>query len=441
MHKIIILFLFVSLIFKTTNIYGQEVNIKLIDSLLTRIESKDKGMLSLSISKDGKAVYSRAIGYSVKEAAKLSNTQTKYRIGSITKTFTAVLILQLIEENRLSLATNLARYFPSIPNASSITIEQLLRHRSGIHNITDDESYLGYMTKGKTQDELIDIIKAQKPDFAPGSSFTYSNSGYILLGFILEKIRGESYDKILQKFIVNKLTNKDIYYGGKINPANNEAKSYDKNDGWMESTETDMSIPHGAGAIVATPDALVGFLEELFKNKLVTSESVELMKEMKDNYGLGLFRMPFYDKFAFGHNGSIDGFGSSMAYFVEDKLAIALCTNAQDYEMNEILIVVLSACFDRPVDIPDFKEIKLEPEVLNLYIGDYTSKEMPIAIKVFEEKGVLKAQATGQGSFNLTPETEHVFSFKTAGIVISFDPLNKAMKLQQGGRSFNFLRK
>jgi hypothetical protein len=202
-----------------------------------------------------------------------------------------------------------------------------------------------------------------------------------------------------------------------------------------------MSIPHGAGAIVATPDALVGFLEELFKNKLVTSESVELMKEMKDNYGLGLFRMPFYDKFAFGHNGSIDGFGSSMAYFVEDKLAIALCTNAQDYEMNEILIVVLSACFDRPVDIPDFKEIKLEPEVLNLYIGDYTSKEMPIAIKVFEEKGVLKAQATGQGSFNLTPETEHVFSFKTAGIVISFDPLNKSMKLQQGGRSFNFLRK
>ena len=121
----------------------------MIDSLLTRIESKDKGMLSLSISKDGKAVYSRAIGYSVKEAAKLSNTQTKYRIGSITKTFTAVLILQLIEENRLSLATNLARYFPSIPNASSITIEQLLRHRSGIHNITDDESYLGYMTKGK----------------------------------------------------------------------------------------------------------------------------------------------------------------------------------------------------------------------------------------------------------------------------------------------------
>src|SRR5690606_9537400 len=128
---------------------------------------------------------------------------TKFRIGSITKMFTATMILQLVEEGKLTMETKLGAYFPSVPNAKEITIEQLLNHHSGLYNITDEE-YLNYYTQPKTQQEILERIAKQTPDFPPGERGAYSNTNYLLLGYILEKLTDKSYAENLHSRITGK---------------------------------------------------------------------------------------------------------------------------------------------------------------------------------------------------------------------------------------------
>jgi CubicO group peptidase (beta-lactamase class C family) len=135
-----------------------------------------------------------------------------------------------------------------------------------------------------------------------------------------------------------------------------------------------MSIPGGAGAIVSTPTDLVKFIEALFSLKLVSNTSLSQMKTLTDGFGMGMFQIPFYEKRAYGHNGGIDGFASNLAYFPEEGLAIAYCTNGQAYPMNNILIGVLSIYFNKPYPIPTFNTtpVSLKTEDLDKYLGVYS---------------------------------------------------------------------
>ena len=142
-------------------------------------------MGTLSISENSKIIYSKSIGKDDVASGKLSNNLTKYRIGSISKMFTACLIFQAIEENKISLKQNINRFFPKIANSKEITIGNLLNHHSGIHNYTNDTSYLNYYTTSKSKKEMLEIIQAGGSDFKPNSKAEYSNSNYILLSFIL----------------------------------------------------------------------------------------------------------------------------------------------------------------------------------------------------------------------------------------------------------------
>ena len=318
---------------------AQQLNTAKLDSLLTSLAANNKMMGSLALSHDGKVVYSRAFGYAQLAPKAPATPATRYRIGSISKMFTTVMILQLVEEKKLTLDTKLDKFFPQVPNAKTITIDQLLSHHSGIHNFTNDPAYLGYMTQPKTEAEMVAIIAAAKPDFEPGAKGEYSNSNFLLLGYIVEKLAKMPYAQALQKRIAKKAGLKDTYYGGKIDPSKQEALSYEANAGsWKLSPETDMSIPGGAGALVSTPTDLDHFLEALFGGKLVSASSLATMQTVSDNYGRGMFQMPFGTKKSYGHTGGIDGFGSSSAYFPDDKLAIALTSNAADFSPNDVMI-------------------------------------------------------------------------------------------------------
>ncbi len=418
-----------------------------LDKYFEQLEKHDKVMCSVAVLQDGKVVFSKAIGYASVENKIESSGKTKYRIGSVTKMFTSSMIFQLIEEDKLSLETKLSEYFPKVPNSEKITISDLLYHRSGIFNITNDEKYLNYHTSSKTKKEMLEIISYYESAFEPDSKTEYSNSNYVLLAYIIEKITGLSYAENLKQRITDKLNLTSTYYGGKIGESGNEAFSYSYANGWKKSFETDLSIPHGAGAIVSNPAELVTFIYSLFSGKVISENSLAQMTEIKDGLGRGIFSFPFYDKQAFGHNGAIDHFVSTLGYLKNDNTAFVILANGSNYTLNDVVIGLLSIYFNMEYEIPDFskKAIDISEEVLKNFVGYYKSDALPLDIEIKIQEGKLFGQATGQSAFPLTPFDDNEFRFDQAGIVIEFsksgDKINyKSFTLKQGGGNFPFER-
>ncbi|MEZ7505013.1 serine hydrolase domain-containing protein [Flavobacterium sp. Arc2] len=390
-------------------------------------------MGSVAVSENGKIIYSNAIGKEDIATNKIATVSTKYRIGSISKMFTSVLVFKAIEEKKLSLTQTIESYFPSVENASKITISNLLNHRSGIYNFTSAPEYNSYSAQPKTAKEMVAIIANGKSVFEPNSKGEYSNSNYVLLSYILEEVYKQPYAALVQTKVVKPLDLKNTYFGGKIDLAKNEGYSYSYTDKWNKETETDISIPMGAGGMVSTPTDLTQFIQALFDGKLISVTSLEQMKTIQEKYGMGIFQIPFYDKTGYGHTGGIDGFGSALSYWPESKLSIAITSNGINYGNNDIVVAILSSYYNRKFEVPTFTTLALKTEDLDQYLGEYGSPTFPLAIAVTKDKTKLVAQATGQGAFPLEAIKKDTFEFKAAGITLEFNPTSNQMTIIQGG--------
>ena len=430
-----IIILFISIISIQVGL-SQTIDTLKLNDYFNSLDSNNKFMGSVALMKNGEIVYNNQIGYADIETKKRSNQNTKYRIGSISKTFTATLIFKAVEEGRIDLDQTINNYFPTIKNSESITISNLLNHRSGIHNFTDDKEYLEYNTKPKNENAMLSIISKFDSDFKPNSKSEYSNSNYVLLSYILEKTYKKTFSEILKEKIISPISLKNTYFGSKINLKNNETNSYSYKEEWEKQTETDMSIPLGAGGIVSTPSDLLQFAEALFNHKIISKNSLSKMEKLEDNYGMGLFKIPFYDKSSFGHTGGIDGFSSVFGYFPKEKCAFAVTSNGTNYNNNKISIALLSGLFNKSFEIPAFETYELETENFDIYLGIYSSPSFPLKITITKSDKVLMAQATGQSAFSLDATEKDKFEFEQAGIVLEFDTKNNQMTLKQAGRIF-----
>ena len=413
-----------------------------IDSLMNRIEKFDKCMGSISIFQNGKEIYQRALGYADVENNIKADGNTKYRVGSVSKVFTATIILKLIEEGKLTLDTKLDKFYPEIPNAGEITVEHLLRHRSGLFNFTNAKEYLEYMDKPQNHAFMINQFIKNGTEFKPGEKMQYSNTNYILLSYIIEKIEKKDYAEVLKDKILIPCKLKNTNYGGKINSRKNEALSYIKvTSGWSLEKETDMSIPSGAGGIVSTPTDLNQFLYCLFTGKIISELSLDKMEDMVDGYGLGLTKIPFYERYSYGHGGAIDAFRSSIGYFPEENLAVSGIKNGGNYSLNNILVGVLSILFEREYQFPEFTPaVELSREELEQYPGTYSASSLPIKLTIFLKENQLYGQGTGQPSFPLEAFEKNKFRFETAGLEIEFLPSENKLNLKQGGSTFELKR-
>jgi len=409
-----------------------------LDNFFDALEQNNKFMGSVAVSKNGEIIYTKSIGFENIENNLHASASSKYRIGSISKSFTAVLILKAVEEKKLKLNQTIDKWFPTIKNANKITVKNLLNHIIGIHNFTNDKDYLTWNTQPKTEKELIEIITKGGSDFDPNSKAEYSNSNYVLLTYILEKTYAKSYADLVQECIVKPIDLKNTYVFGKINPNKNECYSYRFAGTWQLEPETDFTIPLGAGAIVSTPSDLTKFADALFGGKLLTNESIEIMKTIQDGYGVGLFQIPFYNSIGYGHTGGIDGFSSVYSYFPVDKISYALISNGSNMNNNDISIAVLSAVYDKPYEIPVFTSLTLTPEDLMKYLGVYSSTQIPLKITITKDGSTLVAQATGQSAFTLEASEKDKFKFDQAGVILEFNPANNTMILKQGGGQFTF---
>jgi len=404
------------------------------------LETNQKFMGSIAVMRDGKILFTRSVGYADVENNLKADVNSKYRIGSITKTFTSVLVMKAVEEKKLSLDQTIDAYFHGITNAGKITVRHLLSHRSGIHSFTNDEAYLTWNTVAKTEADMIEIITQAGSDFEPDTKAEYSNSNFVLLTFILEKTYQKTYAELLEEYIINPLGLTNTGFGGKINTMNNECKSYSYRGNWKAEQETDMSIPLGAGSIVSTPTDLVKFSEGLFGGRLLKEESLEMMKTIRDMFGFGLIRVPFYERSSYGHTGGIDGFSSVFTHFTEDHVSYALISNGANFNTNNISIAVLSAVFNKTYEIPEFTTYDLNPEDLDKYTGVYATDQHPLKLTITIENSMLIAQGTGQPSFPLEATGKDTFQYEQAGLVIEFQPSENTLLLKQGGGEYVFTK-
>jgi D-alanyl-D-alanine carboxypeptidase len=411
--------------------YAQTPDKAKLDQFFDRLAEKNKAMGSLIIAKDGNVLYSRAIGYSQINGIekKPLTAVNRFRIGSITKMFTSAMILQLIEEGKLKLTDTLDKFFPQIPNANKITIAQILAHRSGIPNIMREQNSQGNVkTIPMTKDEHLALIVKATPDFEPDTKSLYSNSGYFVLGLIIEKLTGKSYEEALKQRITAKIGLGDTYTAnGNIDVNKNESLTYFMLPGgdWKPVPETHPSILFGAGAIVSTPHDLAKFIQALFDGKLVSQESLNQMKTLRDGEGFGMVTFTFAGKTFYGHTGGADNYGAWVAYLPEEKLAVAYTTNAKVYPVKDIVSGVVDIYYNKPFLIPAFESIAVSPEVLNHYVGVYAMPGAPVKFTITRDGATLYAQPPGaQSAIPLEATAQDKFKIDNGtagGIVIEFD--------------------
>lgn len=404
------------------------------------MDAGSRFMGSVVVYRDNKEIYSHSSGFSNIEAGTKPDDQTMYRIGSISKTITATLVMKAIEEGRIKLSDNIKAFFPSIKYADQITISSLLNHHSGVHNFTGG-NFFEWNTQPKSRIDLIDTIAKGGSDFAPGTKASYSNSNYVLLSFMLEDIYHKPYAEILNDKIVHPLHLTHFQFGDKQINKRNKALPYYFEAGWNVSKETNLSIPMGAGAIVSSAGDLAKVLEALFHGKIVSTIMLRKMEEQSDGFGYGIFEKNILGKTAYSHDGAIDGFNSYYYFFPQDETLLILLSNAENYDLEIMNKAMLSIAFNSPFDLPKPNTYKVTSKELQQYIGSYTSDDSPLIIEISSKNNYLLAQPHGQRVYTMEPTEKNKFLHEKTGVTLEFDPEQHQMVMKQGQKAIIFTKK
>jgi CubicO group peptidase (beta-lactamase class C family) len=296
-------------------------------------------MGSVLVARGSQVLLSKGYGSANLEWGIPNSPSTKFRLGSITKQFTAASILLLEERGKLSINDPVKKYMPDAPEAwDKITIFNLLTHTSGIPNFTSFPEYKKLEPFVTTPGEVVAHFRDKPLDFAPGEKWKYSNSGYLLLGYLIEKITGGSYEKFVTENIFTPLGMNDSGYDSNSAVIAHRASGYVHDaKGFENAGFIHMSIPHAAGALYSTTEDLLKWEQSLFGGKLLSAASLDKMTTpFKDNYACGLRVQTVGGHKVIDHGGRIEGFNTELAYYPEDKLTVVALANVNGQAPAEI---------------------------------------------------------------------------------------------------------
>ncbi|WP_312750901.1 serine hydrolase domain-containing protein [Epilithonimonas hominis] len=423
---------------KIPDIGNKEINTKKIDDFLHYMTDNKQSIGSISIFRNGKEIYQKNFGQNQLPNVKW-NSDTRYQVGSISKLFTAIMLMQQVEKGKLNLSDKLSKYYPEIPNADKITIETMMNHTSGLGDYAG-QHYQWLFKKPVGDQAILDTIKAQGVEFQPGEKTRYSNSGYYLLSRILEKVAKKPYNVLLKENITSKANLKNTF--SVLDNPTNVFKSYENQNGkWVEVEDFDFHNCIGLGDIVSTPNDLNLFINALFDGKFVKKETLDKMmpnpKKPLD-FGLGIMAVPFYNQVSFGHGGDTAGSHAITSYNTKEDYSVSMIINGEEYHHNEFGAGILSMIYDADYTYPKFGN-DVTPEKFKNYIGDYSSPDIPIDLKIFSQEGKLFAQGKGQASFELEYVDKDEFKFAPAKIQVIFFP--NQLQLLQNGKTYNYTKK
>ncbi|MEQ1781518.1 MAG: serine hydrolase [Hyphomonadaceae bacterium] len=393
------------------------------------------------VAKEGKPVFRESVGLANRELNIPNTPETVFRLGSITKQFTAASILQLAEAGKLNIDDKVSKYYDKAPASwSAITIKHLLTHRSGIPSYTGLPNFFETQAANdKTPDEIVQLTANMPLEFEPGTKFAYDNTGYVLLGYVIEKVSGQSYAAYLQEHIFGPLGMKHSGFDTTVDILPNRAAGYSFDNGkWTNARYLAMTLPHAAGSLYSTVDDLLIWDEALFAGKVVSTASLaDMLTDHGDKYGYGIGPGDLNGHKVARHSGGINGFATDMARFQDDGLTVIALANLESARSTRLATEIARIWLGVPAPPPPaaIVPVTVAPEVLDRYVGVY--ELMPkFNITVVRVDGGLTAQATGQGAFPLTATSDTEFHFQEAGIRIVFpagDGPAQSLTLFQGG--------
>lgn len=437
MKKIIILFA----AFITSHlVFSQDIAARL-DTLLQAYTAQNKFNGTVLVSKGGTVLIDKGYGYRNVAKHVLHDKNSVFQIGSVTKQFTTAIILKLQAQKKLNVQDHISKYFPQYPKGDSITIENLMLHTSGIYNYTNNGEFMkNEVTKPASKEKLMPMFQDKPLDFSPGTKWSYSNSAYLLLGYIIESVTKKHYEQVVHDYIFTplKMTHSGFDF--------THLQSKDKSTGYFALNEkdtltapiVDSSVSFAAGAIYSTTDDLLRWHQGLMKNIVLTSAQQEkAYTPVMNKYGYGWGIDSLFGKRVLMHGGGIHGFTSNFSRLPADDICIVLLSNNSSPALTEITNNIYAILYNKPYTIPQArKAMTLPEEKLKQYIGEYTIKEGLNLIITLKE-GQLIGSPTNQPTSILYAEKEDHFFVKGHDIRLKFTRNDKqeieGFILYQGG--------
>ena len=394
----------------------------------------DKSFMgTVLVIKDGKTLIDQGYGPADLEWNIPNSPTTKFRLGSITKQFTAASILLLQEQGKLNIDDPISKYMPDAPAAwSKSTIYNVLTHTSGIPSFTGFPDYASTEWKDTTPTELVARFRDKPLDFEPGTKFNYSNSGYVLLGYLIEKVSGQTYADFLQQNIFTPLGMKDTGIDSNAAILPQRAQGYRRSPRGIEHDGyISMTIPFSAGALYSTTGDLLKWEQALFGGKVLKPESLARMTTpFKSDYGFGVFIHTTDGHKVITHGGGIEGFNTSLNYYPDDKLTIIVLGNLTGGTPDQIANYIGKVALGQPVTLTsERKEITLPAEKLSDYVGTYHVADLDADLIIAVNGPRLSAKLGKQNTIDIYAESNDHFFLKVADAQVEFlrDPSTQAV--------------
>lgn len=385
----------------------------LIDKYLDSQVKVNEFSGTVLVSNNDKIIYEKAFGYADREWKSPNTLETKFEIGSLTKQFTAAAILQLVEQGKLNLNDKLIKYFPGYPKGDSITISMLLNHTSGIADFTSIPAFYRVHTLPLPEDSVIALFKNQPFAFSPGTKWSYSNSGYFLLGCIIEKVTRRHYSTYLYENVIRKAAIKNTAVNRLDSVLAFRARGYSKTEKneWKNADYFSMEIPFSAGSMISTVEDLYHWEHALLSGNIVSKNMMTKMTTpYLSGYGYGLRIDTFQQHLHISHTGAIPGFSSYLGSIPSKGISIVILSNC-DFNTDAIADAITATLFNLPVEMP-YKPVEkhINTEVLNRYngkyqVGDNTNFDLAV------EDGKIYLKPASGGKIQLKPESETKFFF------------------------------
>lgn len=392
-----------------------------IDSYLSGQFKNDLPGCAILVAKKEQILYKKGFGLANMEWNAPIGTNTVFQIGSVTKLFTALGVLQLAEKQKLSLTDSIQKFIPTFPTKGhTITIEHLLTHTSGIRDyLTLNHPDPNAMRRDFKPLEVIEFFKNEPLDFVPGTKSSYSNSGPFLLGYIIEMVSGVSYGQYVEDNIFRPAGMTHSYYGDNSKVIPNRASSYTAENGiYRNGDYRSMTVPYAAGALLSTVEDMFKWHQALYSNRLLGKDlltksvtAYELKDGTKGHFGCGWFvnYMQVQGSPTLAHSGGISGFNSLVMYLPNEDVLVVVLSNFQDAKVQELTTDLAALTIGKKLT----KDVRLDNSVLEAYKGKYemTAKTSRIAL-IRELEGKLIIEVVNEWKAELSATTQTLFSVK-----------------------------
>jgi CubicO group peptidase (beta-lactamase class C family) len=418
-------YLVLIIVFLSGAAFSQNLNEE-IDALMNaKYKANEPGAAAL-ITKGGKPIYRKAFGMASLENNVSMTPEHIFEIGSITKQFTAVSILMLLEQGKLSLNDPVTKYIENYPmHGYTITVHHLLTHTSGIKSYTDMERWIKISRNDLSPLEMINMFKNEPMDFAPGEKYLYNNSGYFMLGYIIEKASGIPYPDFLEKNIFEPLGMKNSFYGSHSKIIKNRALGYSKEENYKNAEYLSLTQPYAAGSIMSNVDDLLIWNQAIQSNRLVKKETIQkaftnykLNSGKFLNYGYGWGLDEINGSGTIEHSGGIFGYSTNAIYLPKEDIFVAVFSNCDCGSPDEISTRIAALAIGKPYP-ESIAKVKLDDAYAKSLMGVYDFEDGATRIITFED-GQLFSQRTGGEKFKIFAQDKSNFSYDASLVSIQF---------------------